>query len=70
MLAPDKNSNRSKKRAARGITSFIETRKHKRMNTRLIIACTISRSQYKPGEKVMDSAGHPSFTAGGSRQYH
>ena len=66
-------SNRMKKRMARLKTiEFIPSnhRKHRRMNKRLIIACSINGQQHLPGTKVPNSANQLEFTAGGSRQYH
>lgn len=50
---PIKDSNRSKKRAKRGFKSLeLSSRKHRRANKRMLIACNINGNTYKPGEKV------------------
>lgn len=69
-LGPDKNSKRSKKRVLRGFISLEQSsRKHRRAKGRLIIACTISKTLYKSGEKVVPSGEKFMYTAGGSVKF-
>ena len=88
MKGPDKNSIRSKKRANRKsvkagdggdkpkpfVSLEVSSRKHRRMNSRRDIACTILRITRKPGDKVAvpipGKAEPATHTAGGSVRFH
>ena len=70
-LSPNKNSNRSKKRAKRGFIDLdTSSRKHRRANKR----SAISRYQYgkigNPGDKVSGGAKSFVHNCGGSIKYH
>jgi hypothetical protein len=70
---PDKDSNRSKKRRARGFKSLIQSsRIHRRAEKRLAIGQTINNRRYPAGETVDQPYGAKSFTqhAAGRVKHH
>ena len=70
-LSPDPNSTRSKKRANRGFRTLdLDSRKHRRKNKRMAIACFISGKPYKPGDKAPNAVGKMEFSAGGSVRFY